>query len=97
VERAQAQVVLAGLFQRYRAPDDIDDVDARQQILDESLRDHAGIIAIEPPENYCSAARRLWAQLGLDQGRNAPHFGPAGQARLQDGHHLAHRLWAAFS
>jgi hypothetical protein len=41
VKWTQPEQVLAGLLQLDVAPDDIDDVDAGEQVLDESLGDHA--------------------------------------------------------
>lgn len=40
MEGAKAQEVLTRLLQLYVAPHHIDDVDARKQILDETLRNH---------------------------------------------------------
>ena len=41
MERTQTHVVGAGLFERDMASDQLDDVDARQQLLNETGRDHA--------------------------------------------------------
>ena len=40
VERAQPEVILPALFQLNIAADHVDDVDAREQVLNEALRDH---------------------------------------------------------
>ncbi len=40
MKRAEAEKVLAALFELHGAPDDVDDVDAGEQVLDETLRNH---------------------------------------------------------
>ncbi len=46
MERTQAQVILPRLFQLHVAPDDVDDVDAREQVLDEALGNHRSVVKV---------------------------------------------------
>ena len=56
VKRTQPNVVLPALFQLNVAADDVDDVDARKQVLDEALGNHVS------PKVYATARRSYSGQ-----------------------------------
>ena len=78
VEGAAGLVILPGFFQRHAPVDDVDDVDAGEQGVDEIARDH-GCCMINPGGPGWDSA----CEAGLDQRGNLAHVGTACEAGLQ--------------
>src|SRR5690606_13807731 len=57
VERTQAEEIGARFLQPHRAPDDVDDVDPGEQILDECLRNHRRAAPMRRPRRAAPQAR----------------------------------------
>ena len=74
VERTEAEKILAA-FLSYRAADDVDDVDAGEQVLNEALRNHGCDESVRISfAAACAAVRDAGAAEG---GRTAPWLGGA--------------------
>lgn len=71
MERAQAHKIGAAFFELHIAPDDIDNVGARQQFLDKSLGDrHCKIVGVGPRSvaqhhAFATAVRATGPAVGL--------------------------------
>jgi len=59
VERTAGLVVLSGFFQRHTAIDDVDDVDAGEQGIDEIARNHGGCMINPGGCRATGSARRI--------------------------------------
>ncbi len=93
VEGATGLVILAGLAQLDAAADQIDDVGAGEEVIDELRGDSAGH-GIEPSRRAKAAvigrAAGSDSEAVLHQGADGADVGPALDLGLEDGHDLAH-------
>ena len=80
MERAQAKEILAALFELHMTADDVDDVDAGEQVLDEALRDHGS----RKFTHRASTAAALCRRLAADDAR-CPTAGQTRRALLSAG------------
>src|SRR5260221_8474205 len=92
MEGAEPQVIGAALLQLHVARDDVDDVDAIEQILLERIRYHF-LAPIFPRKGWRGAAF-LAGETRLYERGDLAHVRLAGEPRLERAHDLAHVLRA---